>query len=144
MSAAPVTTIADQDTVMITERAEAAASSRTGPAKTAHTFEDVHFDRNQSSLRPEDMEALRVAVTALKADPSLEVNIHGHTCSLGTAAHNLALGLRRATAVKDYLVTEGIAAERLHMISLGEGDAKYDNSAEQTRHLNRRVALLPQ
>jgi outer membrane protein OmpA-like peptidoglycan-associated protein len=41
-------------------------------------------------------------------------------------------------------VSEGIAADRLHMISLGEAHAKYDNSGEQTRHLNRRVALIPQ
>jgi outer membrane protein OmpA-like peptidoglycan-associated protein len=130
---------ADHDTVVITERGTA-----NGTGKRVSTFEDVHFDRNRYSLRPEDMTALGGAITALQADPSLVVNIQGHTCSLGSEAYNLALGLRRATAVKDYLVSQGISADRLHLISLGEGDAKHDNSAEQTRHLNRRVALVAQ
>ena len=66
-----------------------------------------------------------------------------HTCNLGTAAYNLALGTRRANAVKEFLVSEGIAAERLHPVSFGEKQPKYDNSREDTRKLNRRVAVVP-
>jgi OOP family OmpA-OmpF porin len=131
----------DHDKVVITERPAAAA---TDSMRTVSRFDDVHFDRDRYSLRPEEMTALGAALTALKADPSLVVNIQGHTCSLGSEAYNLGLGLRRATAVKDYLVSQGIAADRLHLISLGEGHAKYDNSVEQTRHLNRRVTLVAQ
>ncbi len=110
----------------------------------SYTFEDVRFDRDRDSLRREDIDRLRAVVTALKGDPSLVVTIEGHTCSLGTASYNLGLGNRRATAVKDYLVSEGVPADRLPTVSRGEEGAKYDNAREDTRRLNRRVALVPQ
>ena len=141
----PATPAIAENGIAITERRSEPASSLTNVpnATKAYTFEDVHFDRDRSSLRPEDMDRLRAAVIALKTDPSLEVNISGSTCSLGTTAYNRALGVRRAKAVKSYLVSEGIAADRLHTVSLGEEHAKYDNSREETRQLNRRVALVP-
>lgn len=88
------------------------------------------------------MDILRAALAALEADPLLS-NIEAYTCSLGTTTYNLALGARRANAVKNYLVSEGIAADRLHTVSPGEDHAKHDNSREETRQLNRRVALVP-
>ena len=71
------------------------------------------------------------------------MTIEGHTCSLGTGAYNLALGNRRADAVKDYLVSAGVPADRLITVSQGEAGAEHDNSHEETRRLNRRVALVP-
>jgi OOP family OmpA-OmpF porin len=103
----------------------------------------VHFDRDRSALHPDDLAVLRAAVAALKANPSVVVNIEGYTCNLGTPKYNLALGLRRANAVKDFLISEGIAAERLHPVSFGETNPKYDNAKEDTRKLNRRVAVVP-
>jgi outer membrane protein OmpA-like peptidoglycan-associated protein len=141
IATSPSVTETATNEVTASPTAEHAAPSAPGPALT---FDDVHFDRDAYALRVEERETLRTAAAALKAHPSLVVNIEGHTCNLGATAYNLGLGLRRATAVKDYLVNEGIAADRLHMISLGEAHAKYDNSGEQTRHLNRRVALIPQ
>jgi outer membrane protein OmpA-like peptidoglycan-associated protein len=132
------------DKVTISEgRAGTVSSSTPAGAAKAYTFDDVHFERNRYSLLSGDMETLRAVVTALKADPSLVINIEGHTCNLGTAGYNLALGIRRANAVKDYLASQGIAADRLHTASLGEAEAKYDNTREETRRLNRRVALVP-
>ncbi len=81
-------------------------------------------------------------VNALREDPTLRVNIEGHTCNIGTAEYNLALGDRRATSVRDYLVSRGIAANRLTTVSYGEERPKYDNSREETRRLNRRAALV--
>jgi outer membrane protein OmpA-like peptidoglycan-associated protein len=117
---------------------------RSAPAAPSqvYTFEDVHFERDRYTLRQESMAALQAAVTALKTDPALTVMIQGHTCSLGDPGYNLGLGMRRATAVKDYLVSQGIPATRLHTISLGEDHAKHDNSQEATRQLNRRVAVV--
>jgi outer membrane protein OmpA-like peptidoglycan-associated protein len=142
-SAAETASIAE-DNVTITDRRDGTSSTAANASASASfQFEDVHFDRNRYALRPEDLNILRPAVTALKADPSLIVNIEGHTCNLGTPAYNMALGVRRADAVKDYLVSQGIAAERLHTVSLGEAHPEYDNSHEQTRKLNRRVAVVP-
>jgi outer membrane protein OmpA-like peptidoglycan-associated protein len=139
-SEVPATTAAE-DKVTISVRRDAPAD--VAGAKKSYAFEDLHFERDRFSLRSEDLERLRVVVTALKDDPSLVVTIEGHTCSLGTATYNLALGDRRANAVKDYLVSAGVPADRLLTVSRGEADAEYDNSHEQTRRLNRRVALVP-
>jgi outer membrane protein OmpA-like peptidoglycan-associated protein len=129
------------DVVTITERRDEAAPA--APARR-YAFADVHFDRDRHTLRPTDVEALRAAVAALKADPSLTLTLEGHTCSLGSTAHNQALGALRAEAVKDYLVNEGISPDRLHAVSRGEEHPAHDNAREETRRLNRRVAVLPE
>jgi outer membrane protein OmpA-like peptidoglycan-associated protein len=68
--------------------------------------------------------------------------IEGHTCNIGTAEYNLALGDRRANAIREYLVGRGISADRLRTVSYGEERPKYDNAREETRRLNRRAALV--
>ena len=110
------------------------------PVKT-YTFEDVHFDFDRYTLRPEATRVLDEAVTALRDDPALRIEVEGHTCNIGTAEYNLALGDRRANAVRDYLVSRGVSADRLRTISYGEERPKYDNAREETRRLNRRAAL---
>ena len=111
------------------------------PARKEYTFEDVHFDFDRYSLRAEATRVLDEAVAALRQDPTLRITIEGHTCNIGTAEYNLALGERRANAVRDYLVGNGIPVSRLQTISYGEERPKYDNSREETRRLNRRAAL---
>ncbi len=108
-----------------------------------YVFEDVHFARNQHVLGPDETKILDAIATALNDDPSLRLSVEGYTCSLGTPAYNLALGERRANSVKDYLVGKGVSAERLRTVSFGENRPKHDNSKEETRRLNRRVALIP-
>ena len=143
-AAPPATPPVAEDKVTITDtRGVTVSSSAPATAAKAYTFEDVHFERDRFALLSDDMATLRDVAAALKADPSLEVTIEGHTCNLGTTAYNLALGIRRANAVKDYLASEGIAPARLHIMSVGEAQAKHDNSREETRRLNRRVALVP-
>ena len=105
-------------------------------------FEDVHFDFDRYSLRPEAVRALDEAVAALQKQPEVNVEIEGHTCNIGTAEYNLALGERRANAVRDYLVSRGISANRFRTVSYGEERPKHDNAREETRRLNRRAALV--
>jgi outer membrane protein OmpA-like peptidoglycan-associated protein len=105
------------------------------------TFDDVYFDFDRSTLRPEALRILDDAVTKLQANPGRNVVIEGHTCSIGTAEYNLALGERRAASVRDYLISRGVPAARLQTRSYGEENPKYDNSREETRRLNRRAAL---
>jgi peptidoglycan-associated lipoprotein len=114
----------------------------TKPPVRNYTFEDVYFDFDRYTLRPEATRILDEAVNALRETPTLRVEIEGHTCSIGTAEYNLALGNRRATAVKDYLVSRGVTEDRLRTVSYGEERPKYDNAREETRRLNRRAALV--
>ncbi len=107
-------------------------------------FEDVYFDFDRFTLTDAAQRILAQAVDALRADPTLRVRIEGHTCNIGTAEYNLALGDRRARSVQQYLVSNGIGADRLTTVSFGEEQPKYDNSREETRRLNRRAAMTVQ
>ena len=142
-SASASTAAEEKVTISVRRDPPASGAAAGAVTKKSYAFEDVHFDRDEFSLRSEDIDRLRAAAAALQDDPSLVVTIQGHTCSLGTGAYNVALGNRRANAVKDYLVTAGVPAERLLTVSQGEAGAEYDNSREETRRLNRRVALVP-
>ena len=110
-------------------------------AKRQITFEDVHFDFDRYSLRPEATRILDEAIKAMQEDANLRITVEGYTCNIGTTEYNLALGERRSIAVRDYLVGRGINANRLQTVSYGEERPKHDNGREETRRLNRRAAM---
>jgi outer membrane protein OmpA-like peptidoglycan-associated protein len=112
------------------------------PALKEFVFEDVHFDFDRYSLRPEATRALDEAIRTLQENATLRLEVEGHTCNIGTAEYNLALGERRAQAVRDYLASRGVGADRLRTVSYGEERPKHDNAREETRRLNRRAALV--
>jgi outer membrane protein OmpA-like peptidoglycan-associated protein len=112
------------------------------PAVRELTFEDVHFDFDRYSLRPEATRALDEVVKALQENAGVRIEIEGHTCNIGTAEYNLALGDRRASSVREYLTSRGIGTDRLRSVSFGEERPKHDNAREETRRLNRRAALV--
>ena len=111
------------------------------PPTIDYSFEDVHFEFDRYTLRQDALRVLDEAVEAMQADATLRLTIEGHTCNIGTAEYNLALGERRATAVREYLNSRGINPDRLSIVSYGEERPKFDNSREETRRLNRRAAL---
>jgi peptidoglycan-associated lipoprotein len=110
--------------------------------REALVFEDVHFDFDMSSLKPEAIRILDDAVSKLQANPGLTVTIEGHTDSVGTAEYNLSLGERRANAVRDYLLNRGIAAARMRTVSYGEERPKADNNTAEGRATNRRAQFV--
>jgi len=112
------------------------------PEQQEFVFEDVHFDFDRYTLRPEAARVLDEAVRALSDNPELRLQIEGHTCNIGTAEYNLALGERRAISVRDYLTSRGVGGTRLETVSYGEERPKHDNRLEETRRLNRRAALV--
>jgi outer membrane protein OmpA-like peptidoglycan-associated protein len=137
-SAPAQTTLGDDEETLPTT----AGKPEPGTLVRDFAFEDVHFDFDRFTLRPEAAAILDQAVAALQRDPTLRLQIEGHTCNIGTAEYNLALGDRRAQAVRDHLTSRGIAAERLTTVSYGEERPKHDNSQEETRRLNRRAVLV--
>jgi outer membrane protein OmpA-like peptidoglycan-associated protein len=112
------------------------------PVVKEFVFEDVHFDFDRYSLRPEATRALDEAIKAMQENADLRIEIEGHTCNIGTSEYNLALGERRANAVREYLTSRGVGAGRLNAVSYGEERPKHDNAREETRRLNRRAALV--
>ena len=110
-------------------------------AETVTLAADAHFDFDKSALKPEGKAKLDDLVGKLKA-VNLEVIIAvGHTDSIGTKAYNQKLSLRRAAAVKDYLVSKGVDANRIHTEGKGETQPIADNRTREGRAKNRRVEI---
>jgi outer membrane protein OmpA-like peptidoglycan-associated protein len=84
-------------------------------------FEDIHFDYDKSTLTPEAQTILKRNIQVLKDNPNAKVRIAGYTSAKGTAAYNQKLSERRANAVKNYLIDEGlITPDRLSIIGYGQ------------------------
>jgi OOP family OmpA-OmpF porin len=84
-------------------------------------FEDIHFDFDKSTLKPEAQTILKRNIQLLKDNPNAKVRIAGYTSASGTEAYNQKLSERRAKAVQEYLINEGlISSDRLSTIGYGE------------------------
>jgi len=99
------------------------------------------FDR--SDLTSEAIAELDYVADYMRKNPGVKVQIQGHTDNIGPEAYNEKLGYRRAQAAFDYLVGEGIAADRLEKVSFGEREPIANNETTVGRSLNRRVSLIP-
>jgi OOP family OmpA-OmpF porin len=112
-------------------------------AKGAWRVDEAYFDFDKVIIKPEAFDFLDKIVNVLKSRPELSVNIHGHTDSIGTKAYNDDLSLRRANAVKTYLMNRGIDGNRLHCEGFGFSNPAASNKTDKGRALNRRVELFP-
>jgi peptidoglycan-associated lipoprotein len=83
-------------------------------------LKDVHFDFDKYDVRPADGDILKENASILLKNPNLKIQIEGHCDERGTAEYNLALGERRANSIKKQLVSLGVPAERLSVISYGK------------------------
>lgn len=83
-------------------------------------FEDVHFDFDKSTLKPEAREILKRNFQVLKDNPNAKIRIAGYTSASGTAEYNQKLSERRAMAVQEFLISEGISSQTLTTIGYGE------------------------
>lgn len=102
-------------------------------------LERIHFDFDQFTLTEQARETLKQNAAYLRANPAVDVVIEGHTDERGSDEYNLALGERRASAAKQYLVSLGISADRLSIISYGEEMPLVDQSNESAWAQNRRA-----
>jgi peptidoglycan-associated lipoprotein len=99
----------------------------------------VHFDYDQSDVRPDARAALDAKIPIMQANPNVTIRIAGHTDERGSDEYNLALGQRRAAAAKRYLVERGIAESRIETISYGEERPVAQGSDEDAWAQNRRA-----
>jgi peptidoglycan-associated lipoprotein len=101
--------------------AEAAAARERAVAEAKATLaEMVHFDFDKSDIRPDDQEILRAKAAVLRASPQVQIRIEGYADERGSTEYNLALGERRAEAVRDFLTGFGLPAARFTVFSYGE------------------------
>ena len=103
----------------------------------------VLFDLNSAKVKPEARAALTEAISILKKNPDLKIEIDGHTDNTGTAAYNMTLSLKRAEAIKDYFVSKGIDPKRLSTKGFGFTRPAASNKTKEGRAKNRRVELTP-
>lgn len=104
----------------------------------------VNFDFDKANIRPDATPILKEAATILKENATLKVSVEGHTDAKGTDDYNLKLSMRRAAAVKAFLVQEGVAESRLSTRGLGESQPVASNETDDGRAQNRRVELKVQ
>jgi len=113
------------------------------PAKSGRSavLNNLFFDSNQATLKPRSRTELDRLVEFLRQDPSLRVEVAGHTDNVGTPAANLSLSQRRAQAVLTYLSGHGVPAQRLRARGYGETKPLAANDSEAHRAQNRRIEL---
>lgn len=105
------------------------------------TINGVHFDFDSARLRPSADKSLAEVVDFAATYKDAQLEISGHTCSMGPEGHNLRLSEGRAESVKAYLVKKGVAASRIVTKGYGEGKPVADNSTKKGRAENRRVEI---
>jgi peptidoglycan-associated lipoprotein len=98
----------------------------------------VFFDYDKASLKPEGKDQLTKWVAFLKQYPNDQLLVEGHADERGTREYNLALGEKRATSVKEFLVANGVAATRLKTVSYGKERPAVLGSNEAAYAQNRR------
>lgn len=99
----------------------------------------VFFELDSSSINAEGKETLNRQVAFMSENPDLTFSIEGHCDERGTREYNLALGERRASSVKQYLISSGVNSERLKTVSYGKEKPAVEGSNEWAWGQNRRA-----
>jgi len=103
---------------------------------------DAYFDFNKATLKPAGKEKIDAEVVApMKEHPNLRALVEGHTDSIGSDAYNQRLSERRANAVRDYMVSRGIDAQRIMTKGWGKSKPIASNKTKEGRARNRRVEI---
>lgn len=110
------------------------------PAKT-YVLKNVHFETGKATLTPSSYPALNQLVEALKAKPTLAIEIAGHTDNVGSYENNLKLSQARAESVRAYLLSKGIAPDRVQAKGYADTQPVASNDSEQGRAKNRRTEV---
>ncbi len=101
----------------------------------------VYFDFDKSTLTSKSIQTLKSAVNALNDNSSIQITLSGHADERGTREYNLALGQRRAEAVSDYLILNGVNKNRITVKSYGEEKPAVNGQDEISYSKNRRVEI---
>lgn len=112
--------------------------ARASAAEIEKNFKDVYFDLDASSIKDDARASLQANATYMKRWASIRVNVEGHCDERGTAEYNLGLGDRRGNAVKDYLVSLGVPASSINVVSKGKESPFCTDHNEACWQQNRR------
>ncbi len=125
------------------ERREREANERELRAeKIKFMYQDIYFEKGSYKLTPEARELLKSKARWLKKKSDIKVIVEGHADEAGSKEYNLALGDRRAGAVKSFLIGQGVQSGRLIAVSYGNEQPIDTGSMETARAKNRRVHFV--
>ena len=110
-------------------------------ARGCWTLNDLRFAVNGAGIETGFTSSLRSDIEVLKANPDVRIRVDGHTDSDGSATYNKSLSERRATSVRDFLVSEGLDADRFEVKGFGEASPIVPNDSSANKRRNRRVEL---
>lgn len=116
----------------------AAPVTASNVAAMATMLEMIHFERDASALDDASRRILNDKVTVFNANPEMKIVITGYASSPGTDAYNMALGFRRATVARDFLITQGIAQDRIEITTRGENNLVVAGPGEVADAANQR------
>ena len=105
-------------------------------------LKDIYFEFDSTSLQAAAKDILTKNAEWMKANPSARVEVEGHCDDIGSAEYNLALGAKRAQVAKDFLVSQGVSADRLVTISYGKEAPACFEQNEDCRVKNRRARFV--
>jgi peptidoglycan-binding protein ArfA len=108
---------------------------------TVMELQHLYFEQSKARLLPSSLPEMERLALMLHQQPTLRLQIAGHTDNVGDPRSNQLLSQQRAEAVRDYLLRQGIAADRLEAIGYGGTRPASDNAAEPERARNRRVEV---
>ena len=118
-----------------------AAIAREGDKLYVALPSGILFDVDKTEIKPAARESIAKAAEVLVKYPDTYITVEGHTDSSGPSEYNQKLSERRADAVRDMLMGDGVAGSRVSIKGYGESDPIADNSTPEGRQLNRRVQL---
>jgi outer membrane protein OmpA-like peptidoglycan-associated protein len=118
-----------------------AAVAREGDKLYVALPSGILFDVDKTEVKPAARDSIAKAAEVLLKYPDTYITVEGHTDSTGTAEHNQKLSERRADAVRDQLLRDGVPASRMSIKGYGESNPVADNSTPEGRQSNRRVQL---
>lgn len=104
--------------------------------------ENIHFEVDQAHLRMESLNILDSIISQMKKNIRIKLEVQGHTDSTGGKAYNQKLSERRADAVVEYMIKQGISPERLKPVGMGQEKPVSDNNTAQGRKKNRRTEFF--
>lgn len=102
---------------------------------------NIFFDSGKAELRPESFTELNKLQLLLTQNPSLKVEISGHTDDVGKDAENQALSEKRALSVADYLIKKGVNTQNIKVKGYGKTKPIVPNTSEENRQINRRIEM---
>lgn len=132
----------DKQAAEIKQTVPGATVTREGEGIVVKFDSGILFDIDKTAVKPDAQTSLRKLSTSLQNNPQTNILVIGHTDSTGTASHNMDLSIRRASAVKSYLVSNGVAGGRLTTQGKGETEPVAPNSTADGRAQNRRVEIV--